>query len=131
MPGRSITPPTFTRSKIRRTTWRRRSGFAKRPSKAKSRRSSISASCSTWAEAARWFRKAAEAGDAQAQLNLATLYDAGDGVPPDAKEASTWYLKAAQNGIASAQYAIGARYADGEGVQPDLIEAYKWVALAS
>ena len=30
-----------------------------------------------------WFRKAAELGDAQAQLELAELYQAGDGVPKD------------------------------------------------
>ena len=35
------------------------------------------------AEAAKWYRKAAEGGDAAAQNNLAILYDSGKGVAHD------------------------------------------------
>ena len=39
------------------------------------------------AEAVTWFRKAADQGDAAAQMNLAAMYRYGKGVPKDLKEA--------------------------------------------
>ncbi len=45
-------------------------------------------------------RQQAEAGDSQAQYDLAGMYDDGDGVPQDEAEALTWYQKAADQGHA-------------------------------
>jgi TPR repeat protein len=50
------------------------------------------------AEAVRWWRKAAEQGDASAQEELATVYFCGNGVEQDHSEAAKWFLKAAEQG---------------------------------
>jgi hypothetical protein len=42
------------------------------------------------AEAARWFRRAAEQGEAAAQQNLGVMYANGDGVPRDFVTAHQW-----------------------------------------
>jgi TPR repeat protein len=63
------------------------------------------------AEAARWFRLAADQGDALAQYNLGTMYYTGRGVPEDDAEAVRWYRLAADQGHAGAQYNLGARRA--------------------
>ena len=55
-----------------------------------------------FAEAAIWYRKAAERGDAAAQYNLGVAYDAGQGVPRDAVQAYKWYDVAAMRFPASA-----------------------------
>jgi len=70
--------------------------------------------------------KKAEAGDANAQCDLAFRYTKGKGVPQDYKEAVKWYTKAAEQGNAKAQYNLGSRYANGEGVTQDYKEAVKW-----
>ena len=57
-----------------------------------------------------WFRKAAELGDAQAQLELAELYQAGDGVPKDMDMAIKWYEKAAAQDHYEAQLALALHY---------------------
>ena len=67
-----------------------------------------------YAEAARWFRKAAEQGDAGAQFNLGVTYDRGKGVPQDYAEALRWYLKAAGQGHARAQFNVGVMYENGK-----------------
>ena len=51
----------------------------------------------------KWYRKAAEQGDADAQYNLGISYDRGEGVPQDYVEAVKWYRKAAEQGDADAQ----------------------------
>ena len=47
-----------------------------------------------------WYRKAAEAGIAEAQYNLAVMYGTGEGVAKDPAQAMEWYKKAAAKGIA-------------------------------
>ncbi len=54
------------------------------------------------AEAAKWYRKAAEQGDAGAQFNLGVMYGGGQGVPQDYAEAVKWFRKAADQGTANA-----------------------------
>ena len=46
-------------------------------------------------EALKWYRKAAEQGDASAQLNLGVMYHEGQGVPQDFIRAHMWYNVAA------------------------------------
>ncbi|MDZ4403297.1 tetratricopeptide/SEL1-like repeat protein [Prosthecobacter sp.] len=55
------------------------------------------------AEAARWFRKAAEQGHADAQRLLGLCYAEGDGVPMDAEEAAKWIRKADEQDRASSK----------------------------
>ena len=55
------------------------------------------------AEAARWFRRAADQGDATAQQNLGVMYANGEGVPRDVVAAHMWL------GLAAAQATGAAR----------------------
>jgi len=47
-------------------------------------------------EAFKWYRKAAQQGNAIAQSNLGFMYDNGEGVPGNDAEAVKWYKKAAE-----------------------------------
>ena len=51
-----------------------------------------------YAEAVKWYRKAADQGEASAQFNLGKSYYNGDGVKKDYVEAVKWYRKAADQG---------------------------------
>lgn len=68
----------------------------------------------------------AEQGDAGAQFYLATLYEAGQGVPPDEELAAEWYRKAAGQGHPNAQFNLGVYYANGQGVPQNLHQAIDW-----
>jgi uncharacterized protein len=68
------------------------------------------------AGAAQIVRKAADAGNAVAQLRLALMYDQGDGVPRSAKAAFAWYSRAAAQGEPESQNQMGIYYEAGEGV---------------
>jgi len=84
-----------------------------------------------YATALREWRALAEQGDAQAQHNLASMYNKGEGVGADDSEAAKWYLLAAKQGVSSAQYNLGNAYRNGEGVNQDYSEAKKWYLLAA
>lgn len=56
------------------------------------------------AKAAKWYRRAAELGYADAQNDLAKLYDDGRGVPQDNVKAYVWYSLAADQGNSRAVY---------------------------
>ena len=51
------------------------------------------------AEAVKWYRKAADQGDASGQYNLALMYDNGDGVPEDDAEAVARFTNETQSGV--------------------------------
>ena len=51
-----------------------------------------------YAEAVKWFRLAAEQGNASAQNNLGTMYEVGNGVLQDNIRAHMWYNIASANG---------------------------------
>ena len=57
--------------------------------------------------AVKWYRKAAEQGDAYAQGQLGWMYDSGQGIAQDYAEAVKWYHKAAEQGNAFAQRNLG------------------------
>ena len=50
------------------------------------------------AEAVKWYRLAAEQGDADAQVELGLCYRKGIGVQKDLAEAKRWFQKAAKQG---------------------------------
>ena len=77
-------------------------------------------------QAASWYRKAAEQGDAQAKWGLALCYAYGEGVGQDYVQAVTWYREAAEQGFADAQLNLGYCYANGEGVPKDFGQAVAW-----
>ena len=51
-----------------------------------------------YAEAVKWYRKAAEQGDDVAQFKLGEMYKEEKGVPKDMTEATKWIRKAAEQG---------------------------------
>ena len=79
-----------------------------------------------YAEAVKWYRKAADQGDVGAQNHLGVMYDNGKGVNKDYAEAAKWYRKAAEQGHPFAQNNLGAMYGNGQGVNKDDAEAAKW-----
>ena len=84
-----------------------------------------------YAEAVKWYRKAAEQGYAYAQYSLGYCYECGKGVSVDYAEAVKWYRKAAEQGDASAQFSLGYCYKNGQGVTQDYAEAVKWYMKAA
>jgi len=50
-----------------------------------------------------WWRRAAEAGFAEAQFNLGKCYENGEGIEKNHEEAVKWYRKAADQGIVKAR----------------------------
>ena len=75
-----------------------------------------------WADDASVFRETlllAKQGVAEAQFNLGTMYDSGQGVHQDYAEAFRWYRKAADQGYTEAQYNLGVMYDNGDGVRQD------------
>jgi TPR repeat protein len=62
------------------------------------------------------YRKAAEAGDKDAQFCLACSYHRGQGVAKDEEAAVLWYRKAAAQGDADAQFWLALCYNNGTGV---------------
>ena len=60
-----------------------------------------------YAQAAAWYRKAAEQDIAPAQYNLRVIYLKGRGVSQDYAEAFKWYSKAAEQGHVGAEVLLG------------------------
>lgn len=83
------------------------------------------------AEAARWYRKAADQGHAGAQDNLGIMYATGQGVVKDDAEAVRWYRKAADQGDAVGQNNLGVMYDNGLGIPKDEAEAIRWYRKAA
>ena len=73
------------------------------------------------AQAAIWYRKAAEHGDDLAAATLGSMYLWGKGVPENYAEAMKWSLKAAKQGNAFGQYSLGDIYMRGLGVPQNYI----------
>ena len=82
------------------------------------------------AEAAKWYRLAAEQGNAIAQFNLGRSYTGGKGVLKDDAEAVRWFRLAAEQGHAEAQGVLGAMYALGQGALKDPVRAHIWFNIA-
>lgn len=77
------------------------------------------------------YRKAAEQGDADAQLLLGTMYATGTGVAKDDAQAVQWYRKAAEQRNAGAQRNLGVMYENGRGVTKDDAQAVQWYRKAA
>jgi TPR repeat protein len=73
----------------------------------------------TNAQAAQWYRQAAQQGHPKAALRLALLLKNGDGIPADKTAAAHWLGVAAQAGDAHAMFLLSNAYADGDGVPAD------------
>ena len=84
-----------------------------------------------YAEALKWYRKAAEQGHSIAQYNVGVLYYRAVGTHQDLAEAARWWHKAAVQGNAEAQLSLGALYYAGGGVLKDETEALAWFMLSA
>ncbi len=78
-----------------------------------------------------WYRRAAEAGLAEAQFNLAHCLTTGNGTPRDDAEALAWMLKAAAQDLTSAQYLAGVMLLEGIGGAADRERAMDWLERAA
>jgi len=82
-----------------------------------------------------WFHLAAEQGEADAQFNLARIYESrADGpykkqraAPADDAQAFKWYRLSAEQGHIPAQVKLARLYAEGgAGIVRDPVQAYRW-----
>lgn len=76
-------------------------------------------------------KRAAESGDAKAQLRLAEAYEDGNGVPQNDGLSIQWLRRAAEAGNADAQNSLGVAYRMGRGVGKDFKEAVAWYRKAA
>ncbi len=84
-----------------------------------------------YAAAMKWYRKAADEGNADAMSNIGALYANKQGVQQDYPEALKWYQKAANGGNTGAMTSIGVLYELGQGVRKDSSEAVRWYQMAA
>ncbi|KAF9978077.1 hypothetical protein BGZ73_003817 [Actinomortierella ambigua] len=79
-----------------------------------------------------WYRQAAERGNVVAQLRVARMFEAGQGVEAsDDAKAARWYRKAADSGSAEAGLALAKMYTEGRGVKEDAVQAAQWYRMAA
>ena len=83
------------------------------------------------AQAAIWFRRAAEQDLASAQYRLALMLDQGQGLPQNRAESANWFLRAANNGHPEAQFGIGMMHFTGQQLSKDLEKAASWFRKAA
>ena len=90
-----------------------------------------------FAQAAEWYRKAADQNHSLAQFNLGMMCSQGQGMGRDDAQSVIWFGKAARLGDAGAQFHLGrschrASFGGGLDAAPESrIEAYKWYRLAA
>ena len=85
---------------------------------------------SNWAEALKWYLKAAELGSVSAADSIALIYEHGrDGVPVDKAKALDWLRTGARGGYEPAMFRLATAYAEGRLSVVDLVEAYAWLAV--
>jgi uncharacterized protein len=73
----------------------------------------------------------AQAGDAEAQFYVGTMYEEGRGFPKNTALALDWYLKSANQGYESAQTQLAYIYEKGDIVKQDHNKAFFWMSKAS
>ncbi len=81
--------------------------------------------------ALKWYLDLAEQGDADAQYNLAFMYETGFSVPKDNGKAARWYEPAAEKKHVLAQLRLGLMYLAGAGVKQSEIQADKLLSAAA
>jgi uncharacterized protein len=84
-----------------------------------------------YAAAYRNWKPLADRGDANAQFNLAILYERGLGVRRDMSEAFSLCHLAAAQGLAAAEVELGRMYARGWGTAQRYGEAFQWFEKAA
>lgn len=82
------------------------------------------------ADAVRWFRRSADAGNPRGMYNLADAYLNGEGVAKSFTEALVWYRLSAKAGYAPAMSSMGDMYFHGRGVTKNEGQALYQYGLA-
>lgn len=83
-------------------------------------------------EAVDCYKRAADLGHMEAQLDLATIYYNGmDEIPKNSSEAFKYFSKAAEQNSSEAQFMLGSCYENGYGVGKNLNKAIEWYRKAS
>ena len=82
-------------------------------------------------QAAYWYNKSAEQGNAYAQKNLGNCYYWGNGITQDYEQAVNWFRKSANQGNAEAQANMGFFYYYGQGVAESLEQSIYWLEKAT
>lgn len=83
------------------------------------------------AQAAAWYRRAADGGHARAQNNLGVLYYRGSGVPGDRRQAAHWYAQAAAQGHGWAQANLAWAYQYGSAGERNMDKALHWLTRSA
>jgi TPR repeat protein len=78
-----------------------------------------------------YLHRAANAGHARAQYQLALLYGAGVFGGRSDAESTKWFLASARNGYEWAQFEVGRAFILGRGVASNLVEARYWLITSS
>jgi uncharacterized protein len=78
------------------------------------------------AKAMKWYKKAAEQGDIDAQEILGGLYMEVENY----EEALAWSLKSAERGNVYSQLQVGKIYHPGKGFSKDFVKFYAWISVA-
>jgi TPR repeat protein len=79
-----------------------------------------------FAQAFPLFQRAANAGNARAELQVGSQYERGEGVTKNYAEAVRWYAKSAAAGDPTAQKNLGQMYEDGLGTAENWTLAAEW-----
>jgi TPR repeat protein len=80
--------------------------------------------------ALKYFTRAAEQGNTDAQFEVGQMYAQGLGTAQLFEEAMHWYELSARQGHAKAQFNIAFLYAYGQGVDQDILKAYEWYRIS-
>jgi TPR repeat protein len=79
----------------------------------------------------RWYRRAADAGNADAEFKLAELHLAGRGVPQDGAQAASWLERAARRGNRPSMFKLAYVCNKGaSGLPADMPKAINWYEQA-
>lgn len=82
-------------------------------------------------EAFKWFKKAADKNNAEAEYKLGVMYDKGLGIDQDPILGSAYFNLAAVRGHAEAMNNFGNMYEEGRGVQQSYSSAIEWYSKAA
>jgi len=88
-------------------------------------------SAGDYKEALAWFGRAAQQGNAPAQINVGSLFANGMGVARDYSQAVAWYAKAAEQGNPQGQTDLAFMLGTGRGVAQDYKKAAEWYRKAA
>ena len=79
----------------------------------------------------KWYKIAAENGDALAKNSLAICYETGEGVEKNIETAFHWYLESALEGHDHGQYNVSIAYEEGDGTEINHEKAFYWLQQAT